>query len=318
MSHVLVTGGCGFIGSKISECILAQGSQVTVFDNFSRSDRSYQNLSSSINVIQGDIRELSRYIAQFQNIDTIVHAAAINGTETFYSNPLAVLDVGIKGVDEVIKCTNLIDVSRVIFISSSEVYQSPHILPTPEEIPMIIPSVTNPRYSYALSKIYSEFLLTHASPTKFNLTIIRPHNVYGPNMGTKHVIPELFEKSFESLKKGDTAVKIKGDGKQSRSFIYIDDFIDAFTLIYNKHDKLETYNIGNPFEITIMNLANIIYEFVTGGKPSNILTSEPNVGETYRRVPDINKIKKLGFTPKTDIPTGIELMLKGFSDFNKY
>ena len=137
------------------------------------------------------------------------------------------------------------------------------------------------------------------------LIIFRPHNVYGPSMGYDHVIPE-FIKRFKSLK--GKQFKIQGSGNEIRAFIHIDDFITAFDLILRKGKHLNIYNIGTSEKIKIKNLAYKISKIYD--KNIVIKKSSLTKGSTKIRVPDINKIKKLGFKPKLNLDKGLKKILR--------
>ena len=121
-----------------------------------------------------------------------MHAAFVNGTQFFYSMPQLVLDVGIRGMLNVLDACLAHDVPELFVASSSEVYQTPPRIPTDESVPFSIPDPMNPRYSYAAGKITSEMLAINYARTHFQrMVIFRPHNVYGPDMGWEHVIPQF-------------------------------------------------------------------------------------------------------------------------------
>ena len=136
------------------------------------------------------------------------------------------------------------------------------------------------------------------------MIIFRPHNVYGPNMGREHVVPELINK-FKRLKKNK--LKIQGTGSEIRTFIYIDDFINAINLILKKGRHLNIYNIGTSQKTTINNLVNIISKIKR--RKVRIIKSPIKKGGTKIRVPDIMKIKKLGFKQSISLEMGIKKLL---------
>ena len=136
------------------------------------------------------------------------------------------------------------------------------------------------------------------------MIIFRPHNVYGPNMGNEHVIPELINK-FKKMKKNK--LTIQGTGREIRSFIHIDDFINAINLILKKGKHLNIYNIGTSQKTTIKNLVKLISKFT--GKNVKIIQSSLRTGGTKVRVPDISKIKKLGFKQNISLEKGIKKFL---------
>ena len=129
--------------------------------------------------------------------------------------------------------------------SSSEVYHLPNKIPTDEKEAIKIPDIHNPRYSYAGGKILTELMGINNAKFFNKMIIFRPHNVYGRDMGNEHVIPEIIGK----VNKAKTFIKIKGSGEQTRSFIYIDDFVKAFYLIFKKGKSLNIYNIGTQEKI---------------------------------------------------------------------
>ena len=202
MKTILVTGGSGFIGSNIVKNLIAKNFSIKVFDNNSRG--TFKNLSAiskNITFIEGDIRDREKVISISKNVDSIIHLAYINGTENFYRKPYEVLDIAVKGMINIIDCMSVNNINELILASSSEVYQQPSIVPTDEKIPLYIPDIFNPRISYGGGKIISELLsINFARSTNKKLIIFRPHNVYGPNMGNDHVIPQFINSIIPQLK----------------------------------------------------------------------------------------------------------------------
>ena len=138
-------------------------------------------------------------------------------------------------------------------------YNESKIIPTNERVEIKIPDINNPRFSYSGGKILSELVgLNYALEKRIkNVIIIRPHNVYGADMGFGHVIPELYKKI--SLKKFSKNIQLKivGTGKEIRSFIYIDDFLNGFYRVFKKGKNRNIYNIGNSEPINIYKLISI-------------------------------------------------------------
>ena len=194
-------------------------------------------------------------------------------------------------------------VEEFFLASSSEVYNNPSTIPTPEAVPLVIPNPLNPRYSYSGGKIISELLAIHNSKNFKKTVIFRPHNVYGPAMGLEHVVPQFIMQMKDLKNKNNNDFYIQGTGKQSRSFIYIDDFTSALMLLLKKAKNLETYNIGSENEISIKELAFLIAKKMN--LKINIITGQISEGSPQRRCPDVIKIKKLGFTAKTSLEEGL-------------
>ena len=238
--NFLVTGGTGFIGRSISNLIVNSGNNVTVFDNNSRG--SFKKIKNKkIKFFFGDIRDKKVFFKSLKNIDAIIHLAYINGTKYFYSKPDQVLDIAVKGLINLFDGCKKFNIKELYLASSSEVYQSPIKVPTDENEPLKIPDIYNPRYSYGGGKILTELMGINYGRKFFKkLVIFRPHNVYGPEMGNQHVIPEFISRIKKSKNK---KFKIQGSGNEIRSFIFIDDFISAFELILKKGKHLNIYNI---------------------------------------------------------------------------
>lgn len=301
----LVTGGTGFLGRSIVRALIKEGNEVTVFDNDSRGSITKLNIpQNKFKFIKGDVRDSEAVVRAAENIDSILHLAYINGTEFFYKKPELVLEVAVKGTMNAIDAGIKNKVKEFFFASSSEVYGEPTVIPTPEEVPLIIPNSFNPRYSYSGGKIIGELLTINNSKYFKKSVIFRPHNVYGPAMGFEHVVPQFVLRMNELKKKGWNKFIIQGDGSQSRSFIYIDDFTNGLMLLLKKSNRLQTYNIGASSETTIKELALAIAEHLD--MKIKIISSSLAKGSPQRRYPDITKIKKLGFEPKITLKTGLK------------
>src|SRR5437016_5748624 len=191
--HILVTGGSGFIGSALVKALVRRGETVRVFDDNSRGAlRRLAGLDRDLEFVKGDIRDAAAVDAAMRGIEEVHHLAYVNGTATFYSAPDLVLDVGVKGIVNVIDACRHQGVGTLVLASSSEVYQSPPQVPTDESAPLTIPDPLNPRLSYGAGKIISELMaINHGRKHFERVLIFRPHNVYGPDMGSDHVIPQF-------------------------------------------------------------------------------------------------------------------------------
>lgn len=306
--RILVTGGTGFLGAALVKSLVMQGERVRVLDNsFRSSSEVLADIIDDIEIINGDIRSRESVIKAHKGIHTVFHLAAINGTENFYSNPELVLDVGVRGMLNVLDGCIENKVPEIILASSSEVYQTPSKIPTDENEPLSIPDVLNPRYSYGGSKIISELLLINYARRNFERAVIfRPHNVYGPYMGWEHVLPQFIVRMIEGINQYPTGLipfSIQGTGQQTRSFIHINDMIDGIMLLKDKGRHFNIYHIGNPEEITIASLAKEVASYF--GRELELKSSLLTHGSTERRSPNINKMKHLGFNPKISLKEGL-------------
>jgi len=315
---ILLTGGSGFIGNNLARAMLAAGYHVRVLDNDSRGSRDrLDNLKGNIEIVTGDIRNAKTVRDACSDIDGIIHLAAVNGTKFFYSMPEVVLDVAVRGMLNIIDASLWHGVEELYFASSSEVYQVPDKVPTSENVRMIVPDPYNPRYSYAGGKIISELLLLNYGKKYFRKAVVfRPHNVFGPDMGWEHVIPQFIIRLKRLLDNynGKSPIKfpIQGSGEETRSFIYIDDFVRAFMILLKKGKHMETYNVGTSQEISIEKVANLVAKHFK--VKIQIVPGKLAVGGTTRRLPDIKKIKKLGFAPKVGLSQGISMTASWYND----
>ena len=309
MNKILITGGTGFIGYNLA-IKLSENYEITVFDNnFKNSQRSFKKFKR-IKFIRGDIRNIALLKKIIIDIDIVIHLAFINGTELFYSRPDLVLEVGVLGTINIIKSINETKnkVKKFIYFSSSEIYNEPNKIPTPEEISAVIPNVKNPRFSYASSKLLGEVMTLHLLKKNIKKNIIRPHNIYGPNMGNLHAIPEIVLKIKKKFNKNDKTkkiiLKIQGSGNETRAFCYIDDAIDGIIRVLKKGKNNEIYNVGTNQEISIKELIEKIGYLLN--LKIIIKTSKIKSGSAMRRNPNINKIKKLGYKSKFSISSGLK------------
>lgn len=307
----LVTGGAGFIGASLVKALIRKNNSVRVLDNCHRgSIESLDDIISDIEFIEGDIRDKEVVEEAVNGVDVVCHLAYINGTEFFYEVPEFVLDVGVKGIINVLDACKKYNVRELFLASSSEVYQTPTIVPTNETVPLSVPDVLNPRYSYGGGKIISELLAINFGRKCFDRVVIfRPHNVYGPNMGWEHVIPQFVLRMKELVKQNTEDKKIpfpiQGTGSETRAFVFIDDFTDGLIHTISSGEHLEIYNIGTMDEITIEQVAIEVGKYF--GREIVVTPGPPARGGTPRRCPNISKLKKLGYSPKVPFNEGLKI-----------
>ena len=315
MKKYLITGGTGFIGRNITKALLNLGYQVRILDNNSRGSLdSLSKQKGRFEFVKADVRDLRSVRHACKGISGVIHLASINGTKFFYSMPEVVLDVSTRGMINIIDGCLWHGVEELFVASSSEVYHTPTVVPTPENVKMVIPDPMNPRYSYAGGKIISELLSIHYGKKYFKKTIVfRPHNVYGPEMGWEHVIPQFILRMKKLSKKGGDPLgfPIQGTGKETRSFIFIDDFVDGFITLLKKGKHLEIYNIGSAQEVTIKKVAMEVARFFR--QKIIIIPGKRAQGGPLRRFPDITKIKRLGYAPKVSLREGINITAKWYN-----
>jgi len=312
---VLVTGGTGFIGSALVGGLLASGAEVRSLDNNSRGEVRKRRKEERAEMMTGDIRDPLAVREAVRGVDAVCHLAYINGTEFFYTRPELILEVAVKGMMNVLDACIAENVRELILASSSEVYQAPPSIPTDELAPLVVPDVLNPRFSYGGGKIISELLAVNYGRKFFDrVLIIRPHNVYGPNMGSEHVIPQFalrMRGCVDRQPDGIVDFQIQGTGDETRAFIYIDDFVRAVLCVVDQGESLSIYHIGTDREVSVRELAHIVG--CSFGRDIRIVPGDLLQGSTPRRCPDVTKLRTLGFTPSVSLEDGVQRTAEWYS-----
>jgi nucleoside-diphosphate-sugar epimerase len=315
--HYLVTGGTGFIGAGLVKGLLAAGARVRSLDNDSRgSAAKLGDAARHVELVTGDIRDPETVARAVQGVDGVCHLAYVNGTEFFYTKPELILEVAVKGMMNVLDACRRHAVRELVLASSSEVYQTPPKVPTDESAPLSVPDVLNPRYSYGGGKIICELLAVNYGRNHFDRVLIfRPHNVYGPDMGWEHVIPQ-FALRLRALHRaqpvGVLPFPIQGTGEETRSFIYIDDMIAGVRAILERGEHLGIYHVGSGEEISVAALAREAARCL--GREISVVPGALLAGSTPRRCPDITKLRALGFAPRTALADGLRATVAWYDE----
>ncbi|MEJ2626653.1 MAG: SDR family NAD(P)-dependent oxidoreductase [Pseudolabrys sp.] len=307
--RILVTGGSGFIGSGLVKALVKAGHRVRVLDDNSRgAPRRLTDVENDIEFIAGDIRDAAAVDKATAGMDEVHHLAFVNGTEFFYSQPDLVLDVGVRGMINVIDACRARNVSTLILASSSEVYQTPPQVPTDESAPLSVPDPLNPRYSYGGGKLISELMAINFGRKYFERVLIfRPHNVYGPDMGWEHVVPQFalrLKRLADLQATGELPFEIQGTGAETRSFCFIDDLVAGVLAMRDKGEHLGIYHFGTMEEVAIADLARRAAAAV--GREIELIAGPLQAGGTPRRCPDISKLAALGYKPRVPLDAGLK------------
>ena len=309
--RVLITGGAGFIGLHLARCLLAADYKVTLVDNHARGirDQDFEELISApaVSFSEVDLLNLDSVCALGSNFCAIFHLAAIIGVSHVTKRPYEVLVQNTRMLDNVLTLArDQRDFSRFLFASTSEVYAGTlqyfgMPIPTPENTPLAMAALDQPRTSYMISKIMGEAMCQQSG---LPFTIFRPHNVYGPRMGMAHVIPEQLRKAWESSP-GDTVPVYSVDHR--RTFCFIDDAVEMLKRMLEVDSvKGMVLNLGVSFpEVTIGELARICFQVV--GKQLEIRSLAPTTGSPERRAPDMSTVARLlNYESKVSLKDGVE------------
>ena len=296
MMRVLVTGGAGFIGSHIVDRLVDEGYKVRVVDNLS-SGRT-ENLrrhtdSNAIELVIADLKDPQTALRSVENVDAVFHFAANPEVRVSSIDPETHFNENIVATFNLLEAMRKKSVREIVFASSSSVYGEPDEIPVDENAPIKPVSV------YGASKASCETLI-HAYSKLYMIkaVILRYANVVGPRL--RHgVIWDLINK----LIKNPRELEILGDGRQIRSYIYIDDVIEATMIAWRKTDTdYEVYNIGNEDWITVDEVADEIIKILRLKDVKKIyrpmLHGVGWPGDVKRIALKMEKIKRIGFKPK--------------------
>lgn len=310
MSHILVTGGAGFIGSHLCDRLVQQGHTVWCLDNFitgQKSNIAHLLEHKNFHLIEHDITaplslELFQgQLQEFKEIDQIYHLASPASPVDYHQIPLQTLWTIAAGTKNVLDLAGRYDIA-LLLASSAEVYGNPQEHPQTENYVGHVNSI-GPHSCYNESKRFAESMcINYWRHFQFPLKIVRIFDTYGPRM-RKHdgrVIPEFLYRALAS-----EPLRIQGDGSQIRSFCYIDDLIDGLLgMMATSHDFIGPVNLGNPEEITIQQLAEMIIRLT---KSTSLIGYDKALPEDpIRRCPDISLAQEtFGFKPKISLEQGL-------------
>ncbi|MFO7828835.1 MAG: UDP-glucuronic acid decarboxylase family protein [Bacteroidales bacterium] len=300
MKKILVTGGAGFIGSHLCERLLNDGNEVICLDNYFTGAK--QNV---INLLKNPYFELVRHditMPYFIEVDEIYHLACPASPIHYQYNPIKTIKTSVMGSIHMLGLAKRIK-AKVLQASTSEVYGDPEIHPQTEDYWGNCNPI-GPRSCYDEGKRCAESLfINYHQQNNVRIKIARIFNTYGPRMSMNdgRVVSNFI---LQALKNED--ITIFGEGKQTRSFQYVDDLIEALIRFMNTDDKvIGPVNIGNPEEYTMLELAQQIIE-LTGSKSKIAYFPLPE-DDPIQRQPDIKLAKQLlnNWEPKTKLTDGL-------------
>ncbi len=292
MTRILVTGGCGFIGSEVVKQLLKKGHEVRVVDNLSKPESS---VKEGYEFVKADLTDKQQTITAFKGMDICINLAAkIGGIGYFHKYPATILSENNKIYSCTFEAAVHHNLKRMVYISSSMVFESATHFPSKEED---IRTTPPPVSAYGFSKLSGEWYC-RAFHDEYNLpfSICRPFNAYGINefpgeeIGYAHVIPDLVKKILS----GQYPLELLGDGQQTRCFTHVRDLADGIiTVAESKKAENEDFNISSPEETKIVDLAKKIWVACNQKKEFKVKHVSGFTYDIRRRVPDTSKAKKL-------------------------
>ena len=308
----LITGGAGFIGSHLSEALVARGDSVIVVDNLSTGKNE---VVPSVEFIQGSIFDEKLMESLVSKVDHVLHLAAAVGVFNIVNKPLDSLMTNIKGTEIMLELCDKYK-KPILITSTSEVYGKNNTVPLNEESDRVLGSPLKSRWSYSEAKAIDESMAYFYHQEKgLEVRLIRLFNTVGPRQVGHYgmVVPR-----FVSAAVSGTALSVYGSGEQIRCFCHVADAVRALLLVMDSDKAIgEVFNVGNNQQISIMELAKKVIA-VTGSTSSIEMVDYEKAypagfEDMERRVPDISKIERvLGWKPQI----GLEQIIKDIAAHN--
>lgn len=315
MTHALITGGAGFIGSHLAERLLAAGQHVTIIDNLSTGQ--FKNIAA----LEGhdrfryaieDIRNIHVMDRLVSECDVIYHLAAAVGVEKIISTPIETIEVNIGGTEVVLKTARRYR-KKAMIASTSEVYGKGVRIPFYEDDDRLLGATTRNRWSYAASKEVDEFLaLAYHKEAGLPVVIFRLFNTVGPRQTGQYgmVLPRFVQSALKNQ-----AIRVYGDGEQQRCFCNVHNVVEAIHMLADTPGAVgEVFNIGSGEEVSILELANRVRD--RAGSSSEIVlvpyeeAYEAGFEDFRRRVPSVDKIRQhTGWQPTTLLDDTIDQII---------
>ncbi len=315
MTHALITGGAGFIGSHLSEYLLKQGQTVTIIDNLSTG--SFENIAHlqsnpNFHYVIEDIRNAQVVDRLMSTCDIVYHMAAMVGVHKIISEPINTIEVNIGGTEVILQTARRYR-RKVMLASTSEVYGKGIKVPFEEDDDRVVGATTRNRWAYATSKAVDEFLaLAYYTEAELPVVIFRLFNTVGPRQSGQYgmVVPRFVKWALN-----DDPVNVYGTGNQTRCFGNVFDVIQAIVKLSDTPEAVgQVFNIGSNEEVSIHQLAQRIIQRANSDSEINFIpydeAYEAGFEDFQRRVPGIAKIKDvIGWSPSTGLDETIDQII---------
>ena len=314
--RVLITGGAGFIGSHLSDHLLAQGADVTIIDDLSTG--SMDNIREArknrrFQYFIGSIFDKPLLAALIDDAELIFHLAAAVGVLNIVESPVRTIETNVRGSELVLELAAK-KKKRVLIASTSEVYGKSNKFPFSEEDDLVLGPTTKGRWSYACSKAIDEFLaLAYYRERKLPATIVRLFNTVGPRQTGRYgmVLPTFVQQALSGK-----PLTVFGDGEQSRCFTHVSDIVQGLVQCVSCDATVgQVFNLGNNEEVTMNTLARRVIQATHSTSVVEYLSYDQAYGEGFedmlRRIPNIAKAQQwFGYAPTKSLDDIIEAVVE--------
>ncbi len=296
--NFLVTGGAGFIGSRVVKILLEENHEVTVIDNLSSGKlENIANFQNKIDFHNADIRDLEKINIIASKSDGIFHFAALTNVLESFTKQDEYSDVNVKGTQNILDIAKQFDL-KVVFASSAAVYGDAKKIPIQED------TERNPLNPYGLTKLNAEYLCKKYSQMGTRITVLRFFNVYGK--GQNPAYAGVLSKFLENVSSGKSPI-IYGDGTQTRDFVFVDDVAVANLLAMNNDLSGKFINVGTGIKTSVTELAEMIIEISNKDiKPIYVDAKEGDIRNSLADISLANKLLK--WNPKTKIENWLQTL----------
>ncbi|MGH3758565.1 NAD-dependent epimerase/dehydratase family protein [Actinophytocola sp.] len=315
MSRVVVTGGCGFIGSHLVEQLIARGDEVTVFDG-GPPPRWQTVARERARFVRGDILDRTALAKAIEpGVDQVFHLAAVVGVDQYLARPLDVIDVNFTGTRNVLDLAHDAG-AKVVVASTSEVFGKNPSVPWREDDDRVLGATAADRWTYSSSKALTEHLtFAYVRQRGLAATIVRYFNAYGARQRPGFVISRSVHRALNGK-----PMVVYDDGRQTRCFTHISDAVRGTLLAADSEAANgEAFNIGSMTETTIGDAIELIAELAGPGAEITKVDTITKLGRSYedlsRRVPDNAKAGRvLGWQPEVDLREGLSRTIEWARD----
>jgi UDP-glucose 4-epimerase len=307
-TKALVTGGAGFIGSRLSSALVKKGYHVVALDDLSSGDMS--NLvglkrRAGFEFIKADCRKKEAVRSALKDVDVVFHLAARPDVRLRPSGSWTCFTENVLATEVVLEAAQSSGTSRFVLASSSTVYGEATLLPTPEEY-----SPLHPISLYGASKLASEALLIgHSNAFGLDAVILRLANVVGEG-SPRGVVHDFVER----LNRNPLELEVLGDGRQRKSYLYVDDCVGAMIQASEGPSGIRTYNVGSEDQADVLEIAKVVSKFMDLNPRLNLTGGVGGgrgwVGDVKSMLLDVSRLKELGWRPNLSSIQSIEKTLK--------